>query len=113
MKKIISAIVAAGIALSGTPAFAINSDSMAGIVSTESGRLNIRNSAGGYVITSVPKGSYLALAVLIIIGIMLTTGKSLFTAIFAFFGALSARKKVKEAKIKAKAENIREKEEYK
>ena len=61
MKKIISAIVAAGIALSGTPAFAINSDSMAGIVSTESGRLNIRNSAGGYVITSVPKGSYLAL----------------------------------------------------
>ena len=64
MKKIfsitLSAIFAAGIFLSN-PAYAINSDSMAGIVSTESGNLNIRNSAGGYVITSVPKGSYLAL----------------------------------------------------
>ncbi len=64
MKKIfsitLSAILAAGISLSN-PVYAINSDSMAGIVSTESGRLNIRNSAGGYVITSVPKGSYLAL----------------------------------------------------
>lgn len=64
MKKIfsitLSAILAAGISLLN-PAYAINSDSMAGIVSTESGNLNIRNSAGGYVITSVPKGSYLAL----------------------------------------------------
>ncbi|MBP1569624.1 MAG: SH3 domain-containing protein [Oscillospiraceae bacterium] len=64
MKKIfsitLSAILAAGISLSN-PVYAINSDSMAGIVSTESGRLNIRNSAGGYIVTSVPKGSYLAL----------------------------------------------------
>ena len=64
MKKIfsitLSAILAAEISLSN-PVYAINSDSMAGIVSTESGNLNIRNSAGGYVITSVPKGSYLAL----------------------------------------------------
>lgn len=56
----LSAILAAGISFSN-PAYAIDSDSMAGIVSTESGRLNIRNSAGGYVITSVPKGSYLSL----------------------------------------------------
>ena len=64
MKKIfsvtLSAILAAGISLSN-PAYAITRDSMAGVVSTESGRLNIRNSAEGYVITSVPKGSYLAL----------------------------------------------------
>lgn len=64
MKKIfsitLSAILAAGISFSN-PAYAINSDSKAGIVSTESGRLNIRNSAGGYIVTSVPKGSYLAL----------------------------------------------------
>lgn len=64
MKKIfsitLSAVLAAGIAFSN-PVYAINQDSMAGIVSTESGRLNIRNSAGGYVITSVPKGSYLSL----------------------------------------------------
>ena len=64
MKKIfsvtLSAILAAGISLSN-PAYAITPDSLAGVVSTESGRLNIRNSASGYVITSVPKGSYLAL----------------------------------------------------
>ena len=65
MKKILSitlsAILAAGIA--NTPAFAIEKDSMAGMVSTESGRLNVRNSAsaGAYVLTSLNKGSYVAL----------------------------------------------------
>ena len=67
MKKILSitlsAILAAGIAVSSPSAYAINADSMAGLVSTESGRLNVRNSAssGGYVLTSLSKGSYVAL----------------------------------------------------
>lgn len=67
MKKILSitlsAIIAAGISFLSPPAYAINSDSMAGIVATESGRLNVRSSAsmGSAVITSVPKGSYFAL----------------------------------------------------
>lgn len=65
MKKFLSitlsAILAAGISFCSSPVYAINADSLAGTVSTESGRLNIRSSAGGYVITSVPKGSYLAL----------------------------------------------------
>ncbi|MBQ4546371.1 MAG: SH3 domain-containing protein [Oscillospiraceae bacterium] len=67
MKKILSitlsAVLAAGTAFINPPAYAINSDSMAGIVATESGRLNIRSTAssGGYVLTSVPKGSYVAL----------------------------------------------------
>lgn len=65
MKKILSitlaAILAAGISSANPPAYAIGPDSMAGAVNTESGNLNIRNSAGGYIITSVPKGSYLAL----------------------------------------------------
>ena len=67
MKKILSvtlsAILAAGIASANAPAFAIEKDSMAGIISTESGNLNVRNSAssGGYVITSLSKGSYVAL----------------------------------------------------
>lgn len=65
MKKIISitlsTILCAGITFSGISAYALNYDSMAGIVSTQSGRLNIRSSANGYVLTSVPKGSYLTL----------------------------------------------------
>ena len=64
MKKIVSitlsAILAAGISFSN-PAFALNKDSLAGIVSTEGGNLNIRSSAGGSILTSVPKGSYVAL----------------------------------------------------
>lgn len=67
MKKILSmalaAVFAAGISAGNPPVYAINSDSAAGIVSTESGRLNVRNSAssGGYILTSIPKGSYVAL----------------------------------------------------
>ncbi len=67
MKKILSitlsAILAAGMVVSSPSAYAINADSMAGLVSTESGRLNVRNSAssGGYVLTSLSKGSYVAL----------------------------------------------------
>ncbi|MBR5468343.1 MAG: DNA translocase FtsK, partial [Firmicutes bacterium] len=60
--------------------------------------------------SAIEKGSYLALSVLVIIGIMLTTGKSLFAAVFAFFSAIRARRRVKEAKIKARAEHIKEKE---
>lgn len=65
MKKIISitlsTILCAVITFSGISAYALNYDSMAGIVSTQSGHLNIRSSANGYVLTSVPKGSYLTL----------------------------------------------------
>ncbi len=67
MKKIISltlsAVIAAGIAAAKPPVYAINPDSMAGIVSTESGRLNVRSgaSADAYIITSIGKNSYVAL----------------------------------------------------
>ncbi len=67
MKKIISltlsAILAAGISAAKPPVYAINADSMAGIVTTESGRLNVRSSASSdsYIITSVGKNSYVAL----------------------------------------------------
>lgn len=61
VSKTLSAVLAAGIIFSGQTAHAITSDSAAGIVSTESGRLNVRKSVGGYVITSLPKGSYVAL----------------------------------------------------
>jgi uncharacterized protein YraI len=67
MKKILSmalaAVMAAGISAGNPPVYAINPDSAAGIISTESGRLNVRNSAsaGGYILTSIPKGSYVAL----------------------------------------------------
>ena len=67
MKKILSmalaAVMAAGISAGNPPVYAINPDSAAGIISTEGGRLNVRNSAsaGGYILTSIPKGSYVAL----------------------------------------------------
>ena len=67
MKKIISltlsAILAAGIFAAKPPVFAINADSMAGIVATEGGRLNVRSSASAdsYIITSIGKNSYVAL----------------------------------------------------
>ena len=67
MKKIISltlsAILAAGIFAAKPPVFAINADSMAGIVATEGGRLNVRSSASSdsYIITSIGKNSYVAL----------------------------------------------------
>ena len=67
MKKLLSitlsAAMAAGIAAAGEPVFAVEANSAAGIVSTESGRLNIRSgpSTGSSVITSVSKNSYLTL----------------------------------------------------
>lgn len=67
MKKIVSitlsAIIAAGIAAAQPPVFAAEADSMAGIVSTESGNLNVRSSASSdaSVITTLGRNSYVTL----------------------------------------------------
>ena len=56
-------------------------------------------------------GSYIITIVSIIIATMLCTGKSLFILIGEMIGYSKEKKKVKEAKIKAKAEVIKEREE--
>ncbi len=63
MKKILSFTLSLIVSLtvSVSYAYAVNFDSMAGIVSTEGGRLNVRSSAEGYILTSVPNKSYLSL----------------------------------------------------
>ena len=51
MKKLLSAafsvVISAGMILSQIPAFAVEKDVSAGIVSTESGSLNVRSTASG------------------------------------------------------------------
>ena len=67
MKKILSAVVsasvAAGIFLSGQTVYAVEKDSMAGMVSTESGRLNVRKAASSAseVVSTLPKNGYVTL----------------------------------------------------
>lgn len=67
MKKILSialsAVLAAGIAAAAPPIYAAEADSMAGIVSTQSGRLNVRSapSLDSSVITSLGRNSYVTL----------------------------------------------------
>ncbi len=64
MKKFLSVTLAAAAALTfSVTANALTSDSLAGVVSTESGRLNVRSapSANSAIITSVKKGSYTTL----------------------------------------------------
>ncbi len=61
--------------------------------------------------SALGRGSYLVVIVFLIIGIMLSTGKSLFTGIFAIIDTLRERQNIKDTQIKAKAENIREREE--
>ncbi len=56
-------------------------------------------------------GSYIVLLALMVIAVMLSTGKSAVTGILNIADYFSQRKRVKEARIKAKAENIRIKEE--
>ena len=55
-------------------------------------------------------GSYIVTVASIIISVMLGTGKSLMVGISNFIDYTEERRNVKEAKIKAKAENIRERE---
>ncbi len=55
-------------------------------------------------------GSYLVAFAMLAIGVVMGTGKSLITGVQNALGFASERKRVKEAKIKAKAENIRQKE---
>ena len=57
------------------------------------------------------RGSYLVVIVFLIIGIMLSTGKSLFTAVFSFFDLVDEKKRENEARIKVRADSIRQKEE--
>lgn len=57
------------------------------------------------------RGAYLVAVVFLIIGVMLSTGKSLFTAVFSFFDLVDEKKREKEAKIKVRADSIRQKEE--
>lgn len=67
MKKILSltlsAVIAAGVACAKPPVYALENNSFAGIVSTESGRLNVRSGASfsSGIISSLPKGSYVGL----------------------------------------------------
>ncbi|MBQ7874412.1 MAG: SH3 domain-containing protein [Oscillospiraceae bacterium] len=67
MKKFLSitlsAAIAAGIAAAQPPVYAAEADSMAGVVSTQSGRLNVRSSAsaGASVIAALNRGSYVTL----------------------------------------------------
>ena len=67
MKKLLSAafsaVISAGMILSPMTAFAAEKDISAGVVSTESGRLNVRNTASSYgtVVTALKKGSYVTL----------------------------------------------------
>ncbi|MGE4215127.1 MAG: DNA translocase FtsK 4TM domain-containing protein [Anaerotignaceae bacterium] len=55
-------------------------------------------------------GSYIVTVAAIIISVMLGTGKSLIVGISSFINYTEERRNVKEAKIKAQAENIRERE---
>lgn len=55
-------------------------------------------------------GSYIVTITSVIISVMLGTGKSLIVGISNFIDYAEERRNVKEAKIKAKAENIRERE---
>lgn len=55
-------------------------------------------------------GSYIIVFAIIIIAVMLGTGKSLFMGIVRIIEFFGERRKVKEAKIKAEAENIKERE---
>ena len=67
MKKFLSAVVsasvAAGIFLSAPTVYAVEKDSMAGMVSTENGRLNVRRtaSASSEVVSALPKNGYVTL----------------------------------------------------
>ncbi len=56
-------------------------------------------------------GSYIVLLAVMIISVMLSTGKSAVTGVMNIADYFGERKRVKEAEIKAKAENIRIKEE--
>ncbi len=59
---------------------------------------------------SIGWGSYIVIFAVFVIGVMLSTGKSLFTGIEGIVNAAGEHKHVREAKIKAKAENIRHRE---
>lgn len=56
-------------------------------------------------------GSYIVLLAIMVISVMLSTGKSAVTGVSNIADYFGERKRVKEARIKAKAENIRIKEE--
>ena len=59
----------------------------------------------------VGKGTIIVLLVCIVISVIMATGKSCFSGIAGFFRLMKNRQRKKEAKIKAQAEYIKEKEE--
>lgn len=64
-----------------------------------------------YVLNKIiGKGTYIALFALIVISIIMATGKSFFSGAVGIFGFFRNRRLQKEAKIKAQAEYIKEKE---
>lgn len=70
---------------------------------------------GGFVAYYLSKflgwGSYIIIIALIIVSIMLSTGKSLVTGVSSVVGYANDKKRMREAAIKAEAENIRLREE--